>query len=80
MTSARRLAANRRNALSSTGPGKARSRLNALRHGLFPEVPVVAPLGAEVDLYTVVDTAIKAAVRPTAEIEVTVGDDRTRGE
>jgi hypothetical protein len=38
MTSARQLAANRRNAVRSTGPrtraGKIRSRRNALRHGL----------------------------------------------
>lgn len=38
MTSAKKIAANRRNALRSTGPrtgaGKARSRGNALKHGL----------------------------------------------
>jgi hypothetical protein len=43
MSSARKIAANRRNAKSSTGPrsavGKGRSKLNALRHGLA----VIAP-------------------------------------
>ncbi len=41
----RRLAANRANALKSTGPrtpaGKARSRLNALKHGVCSDTPVL---------------------------------------
>ena len=41
MSSARKAAANRQNALKSTGPktsdGKAGVRLNALRHGLLSE-------------------------------------------
>jgi hypothetical protein len=47
MTSARQIAANRRNAAKSTGPksaqGKGRSRRNAFRHGLTAET-VIAPL------------------------------------
>jgi hypothetical protein len=46
MTSFRKIEANRRNALSSTGPstedGKRRSRHNAVRHGLTAETVVVA--------------------------------------
>ncbi len=46
MTSFRQIGANRRNALSSTGPktenGKRRSRHNAVRHGLTAETVVVA--------------------------------------
>jgi len=46
MTSFRQIEANRRNALSSTGPrtedGKRRTRHNAVRHGLTAEIVVVA--------------------------------------
>src|SRR5271165_5966569 len=46
MTSSQQIEANRRNALSSTGPktedGKRRSRRNAVRHGLTAETVVVA--------------------------------------
>ena len=46
MTSFRQIAANRRNALKSTGPttlaGKDRSRRNAIRHGLSAETVITA--------------------------------------
>src|SRR3982074_1060307 len=46
MTSFRQIAANRINALSSTGPktedGRRRSRRNAVRHGLTAETVIVA--------------------------------------
>ncbi|MHB2166335.1 hypothetical protein [Alsobacter sp. R-9] len=45
MASQKRIEANRRNAQRSTGPrsadGKARSRLNALKHGLSASLPAV---------------------------------------
>src|SRR5262245_39043642 len=51
MISLQRLEANRRNALSSTGPrteqGKQRSRLNAVRHGLTAETVVASLEDAE---------------------------------
>src|SRR3954463_5146477 len=51
MTSFRQFAANRRNALKSTGPitaeGKERSRCNAVRHGLTAETVISALEDAE---------------------------------
>ncbi len=45
MASEKRIAANRRNAMRSTGPkttaGKSRSRLNAVKHGLSASLPVI---------------------------------------
>src|SRR5262249_30511436 len=53
MASDQQIAANRRNAMRSTGPrtgsGKARSRANSLRHGLLSKVVVDPALAAETD-------------------------------
>src|SRR5262249_18803484 len=53
MTSFRQIEANRRNAISSTGPktedGKRRSRHNAVRHGLTAET-VVSPCPASLPI------------------------------
>ena len=47
MASEKQIEANRRNALKSTGPktqaGRARSRMNALKHGLSRKVPPSSP-------------------------------------
>ena len=51
MSSLKQIAANRRNALKSTGPttdeGKARSRCNAVRHGLTAETVIAGLEDAE---------------------------------
>ncbi|MBI1895265.1 MAG: hypothetical protein HYS04_01825, partial [Acidobacteria bacterium] len=62
----RQLAANRRNAQSSTGPrtleGKAASRFNALRHGLAAECPVIP--GENAALYETLRDAFLDQYRP----------------
>jgi hypothetical protein len=71
MTSARQIAANRRNARLSTGPksgnGKERSRGNALRHGLTSET-VVGVLENCQD-YKAFEAAIAASYSPRSPIE-----------
>jgi len=70
MSSLKQIAANRRNALNSTGPttpeGKERSRCNAVRHGLTAET-VIAPLEDAEDYH-----AFEAAVTADYEAETAV--------
>ena len=72
MTSFRQFAANRRNALKSTGPataqGKQRSRCNAVRHGLTAETVIGALEDAED--YKAFEAAITAAETPTSRLLV----------
>jgi hypothetical protein len=71
MTSARQIAANRRNAAKSTGPkstqGKERSRRNALRHGLTAE-KVIAALEDTED-YKAFEEAIVADFNAQSAVE-----------
>jgi hypothetical protein len=71
MTSAKQLAANRRNAQLSTGPksrnGKERSRRNALRHGLTAET-VIGVL-EDPRHYKAFEAAIVASYAPRSPVE-----------
>ena len=71
MTSAKQIAANRRNAQLSTGPksrsGKERSRRNALRHGLTAET-VISVL-EDREHYKAFETTITASYGPRSPVE-----------
>src|SRR5262245_13786963 len=71
MSSIKKIAANRRNALKSTGPrseaGKQRSRCNALRHGLTAET-VIAALEHTED-YQTFAVQIAADYQPRSAVE-----------
>ena len=71
MSSARKAAANRQNALKSTGPktpdGKAAVRLNALRHGLLSE-EILLPGEDEEALRELVE-GLSAELQPVGELE-----------
>jgi len=71
MTSLKQLAANRYNALKSTGPrtedGKLRSRQNAMRHGLTAET-VIAAIENAAD-YRALEHALLAEYRPRSVTE-----------
>jgi hypothetical protein len=71
MTSIRRIEANRRNAISSTGPrtddGKDRSRRNAIRHGLSAET--VIEIVEDLDDYRAFEAAVIADYDPLTAVE-----------
>jgi hypothetical protein len=71
MASLKQIEANRLNAMKSTGPrtseGKARSRLNAVRHGLTSEVVVNALEDA--NEYQQLEKSIRAEYQPGTVVE-----------
>src|ERR687893_2062167 len=72
MSSARKAAANRQNALKSTGPktpdGKAAVRLNALRHGLLSE-EILLP-GEDEEALRELAERLRAELQPVGELEI----------
>src|SRR5436190_23204466 len=80
VTSATQIAANRRNAMRSTGPrtatGKARSRCNALRHGLSLPLSLNNFVAAQIEKLTEELTAFagepRERVRVVAEAHLEV--------
>jgi hypothetical protein len=75
-SSARKAAANRQNALKSTGPktpdGKAVVRLNALRHGLLAE-EILLP-GEEEEALRELAEDLRAELQPVGELEALLVD------
>lgn len=71
MTSARKAAANRRNAQKSTGPktpeGKNASRLNAVKHGLLSQ-EILLP-GENEGVFRQFDERLRAELQPLGELE-----------
>src|SRR5215472_8584320 len=74
MATIRQIEANRRNALKSTGPrtpeGKAASRLNALKHGIFADEPVI--VGEEAEAFHVIRQAFLERFQPAGIEEETL--------
>ena len=78
MTSQRRIEANRRNALRSTGPrtqdGKARSRLNAVKHGLSASLPALVETPATRELLKLLTHDVQDPVVATAAARLALAE------
>ena len=76
MVSQKQMAANRQNALKSTGPrtaaGKARSSMNAVTHGLLSRKSVLADDDAE--LFEAFRSELVAQLMPEGEMECLLAD------
>jgi hypothetical protein len=76
MASAKKAAANRQNALKSTGPktpdGKAAVRLNALRHGLLSQ-EILLP-GEDEEALRELAGGLRAELQPVGELEGLLAD------
>ena len=74
MSTLKQIEANRRNAAKSTGPrtpeGKSASRLNALKHGIFANSPVIE--GEDPALYEALAKSYTERFNPTAPEEITL--------
>jgi hypothetical protein len=74
MATIKQIEANRRNAQKSTGPrspeGKAASRLNALKHGVFADEPVI--IGEETDAFHAIRQAFLDRFQPAGVEEETL--------
>ena len=77
MVNEKKVAANRRNARKSTGPrsatGKAKARLNAIKHGLTASLPIFLE-GESEDEFEAMRTGFHQAWSPIGELEVFLVD------
>lgn len=78
MTSQRRIEANRRNAQRSTGPktqdGKARSRLNAVKHGLSASLPALVETPATRELLKLLSPDVQDPAAATAAARLALAE------
>jgi hypothetical protein len=78
LTSPKRLAANRQNARKSTGPrtpaGKARVATNAVQHGVFAKLPLLAALGESAEDWHAFRGGVVADLAPVGPLELALAE------